>query len=80
MRLRISHLAFLLLPSSSTAHPEAEAEPDASADAQTYTNNAPFSGAIYIVNPNGQQISAASANMCPSYASLSCGNIGAPSW
>ncbi|KAF2193450.1 hypothetical protein K469DRAFT_549716 [Zopfia rhizophila CBS 207.26] len=52
----------------------------ANPDAQQYTNNAPFSGAIYIVNPNGQEVNAAGANVCPSYASASCSNIGHPSW
>ncbi|KAF2493566.1 hypothetical protein BU16DRAFT_528842 [Lophium mytilinum] len=41
---------------------------------------APFSGAIYIVYPNGQQVNAAGANMCPSYASVSCSSINQPSW
>jgi len=41
---------------------------------------APFSGALYIVYPNGQSVNTASTNMCPSYASVSCSNIGQPSW
>ncbi|KAF2812245.1 uncharacterized protein BDZ99DRAFT_486869 [Mytilinidion resinicola] len=41
---------------------------------------APFSGAIYIVYPNGQQVNQASTNMCPSYASVSCSSINQPSW
>ncbi|ORY12855.1 hypothetical protein BCR34DRAFT_481942 [Clohesyomyces aquaticus] len=61
-----------LFPVLCTANPEA--------DPQTYTNNAPFSGAIYIVNPNGESVNAAGANYCPSYASLSCANMGQPSW
>ncbi|KAF2874339.1 hypothetical protein BDV95DRAFT_474576, partial [Massariosphaeria phaeospora] len=60
--------------------PNPEANPDASSDPQTYTNNAPFSGAVYIVNPNGQEISTANTNLCPDQASLSCSNINHPSW
>jgi len=44
------------------------------------TTYAPFSGAIYIVYPNGQSVNTANANMCPSYASVSCSSIGQPSW
>ncbi|KAF2787100.1 hypothetical protein K505DRAFT_317271 [Melanomma pulvis-pyrius CBS 109.77] len=50
------------------------------ADPQQYTNNAPFSGAIYIVSPNGQQVTTTGTNMCPNYASISCSNINQPSW
>jgi len=46
---------------------------------QTYTY-APFSGAIYLIAPNGQTVNTASADMCPSYASVSCSSIGQPSW
>ena len=64
------------------ALPEALPQPEAiaEAEAQTYTNNAPFSGAIYIVNPDGQAVTAQGSNMCPNYASLSCGDISQPSW
>ncbi|KAF2003609.1 hypothetical protein P154DRAFT_78823 [Amniculicola lignicola CBS 123094] len=73
-----SRFLFALLLTCVFANAEADAEPEA--DPQTYTNNAPFSGAIYIVNPNGQEITTANTNMCPSYASISCSNAGAPSW
>lgn len=59
------------------------AEPIAKPDAmpQQLTNNAPFSGAVYIVDGNGQQVSAQnSGNWCPSSASLSCSSVGQPSW
>lgn len=72
MRFAPSRVLSLLFPILCLADPEA--------DPQTYTNNAPFSGAIYIVNPNGQQVTTTDANMCPSYASVSCGSIGQPSW
>ena len=65
-------LAALFLPFLCIAAPEA--------DPQTYTNNAPFSGAIYIVSPDGQQITTTNSNMCPNYASVSCSSINAPSW
>lgn len=51
----------------------------AAPEPQTYTY-APFSGAIYLIAPNGQTISTESADMCPSYASVSCSTIGQPSW
>ncbi|KAF2706297.1 hypothetical protein K504DRAFT_386473 [Pleomassaria siparia CBS 279.74] len=68
------HLAELLFPILCLAAPGAEPEP------QSYTNNAPFSGAIYIVNPNGQQVTTTNTNMCPSTASTSCSVINQPSW
>ncbi|OCL07938.1 hypothetical protein AOQ84DRAFT_222418 [Glonium stellatum] len=51
----------------------------AAPEPQTYTY-APFSGAIYLVAPNGQTVSTESADVCPSYASVSCSTIGQPSW
>ncbi|KAF2621632.1 hypothetical protein BU25DRAFT_236184 [Macroventuria anomochaeta] len=58
-----------------------EARPDAEADAAPQiTNNAPFSGAVYLVNPNGQQVTAQGTNYCPSSASQSCSSVNAPSW
>lgn len=65
-------LAALLFPILCIADPEA--------DPQQYTNYAPFSGAIYIVGPGGQQVSTTDANVCPNYASVSCSNINQPSW
>ncbi|KAF2468643.1 uncharacterized protein BDR25DRAFT_265439 [Lindgomyces ingoldianus] len=62
---------FFLLPILCIAEPDADPQ---------YTNNAPFSGAIYIVNPNGESVNAAGTNYCPSYASVSCANMGSPSW
>ncbi|KAF1829140.1 hypothetical protein BDW02DRAFT_182476 [Decorospora gaudefroyi] len=58
------------------------AEPIAKPEAipQQLTNNAPFSGAVYIVNPDGQQVVAQDANWCPSSASVSCSNVHQPSW
>jgi hypothetical protein len=60
----------------------ATAEPIAKAEAvpQQLTNNAPFSGAVYIVSPNGGQVVAQGNNMCPSSASVSCANVNQPSW
>ncbi|KAF2643537.1 hypothetical protein P280DRAFT_255407 [Massarina eburnea CBS 473.64] len=60
------------------ANPEALPNPDANAipdaDPQTLTNNAPFSGAVYIVDSNGQQVTNANTNYCPNSASVSCGD------
>ncbi|KAF2130653.1 hypothetical protein P153DRAFT_288980 [Dothidotthia symphoricarpi CBS 119687] len=58
------------------------AEPIAKPEAipQQFSNNAPFSGAIYIVNPDGSQVSAQNSNWCPSSASISCSNVNQPSW
>jgi len=58
------------------------AEPIAKPEAvpQQISNNAPFSGAVYIVNPDGQQVVAQDANFCPSSASVSCSNVNQPSW
>jgi len=58
------------------------AEPIAKPEAipQQISNNAPFSGAVYIVNPDGQQVVAQDANWCPSSASVSCSNVNQPSW
>jgi hypothetical protein len=47
---------------------------------QQITNNAPFSGAVYIVSPDGQQVVAQGTNMCPASASVSCANVNQPSW
>ncbi|KAF1957073.1 hypothetical protein CC80DRAFT_379910, partial [Byssothecium circinans] len=55
-----------------------EANPDA--EPQSYTNNAPFSGAIYIVDPNGQQITTQNTKLCPNSASVSCGDINRWGW
>ncbi|KAF1845224.1 uncharacterized protein K460DRAFT_105185 [Cucurbitaria berberidis CBS 394.84] len=58
----------------------AEPIPRPEAVPQQLTNNAPFSGAVYIVNPNGEQIVAQDSNWCPSSASVSCSNVHQPSW
>ncbi|KAF2449652.1 hypothetical protein P171DRAFT_197250 [Karstenula rhodostoma CBS 690.94] len=78
MRLRLVIFAFPFVLSTCTAHavPEPRPEPKAFAEAQSYVNNAPFSGAIYIVNPDGQP----AQGSCPAHASLSCGDQGHPSW
>ncbi|KAH7135999.1 hypothetical protein B0J11DRAFT_176458 [Dendryphion nanum] len=68
-------LSLLLFVTFSSAEPDAQPE----AEPQQFTNNAPFSGAIYIVNPNGQEITTYS-NQCPSYAAQNCGSIGKTSW
>ncbi|CAI6326119.1 unnamed protein product [Periconia digitata] len=65
---------FSLLVPSTFAHPEAHAEP------QTYSNNAPFSGAVYIVDPNGQHVTTQSSDLCPNTASVSCGDINQWGW
>jgi hypothetical protein len=72
-------LFFFLFAALCAAAPEARpgAEPDA---APQITNNAPFSGAVYLVDPNGQQVTAQGTNYCPSSASQSCSSINAPSW
>lgn len=58
-----------------------KANPEAEADAYPQiTNNAPFSGAVYIVNSNGQEVTAQGTNYCPSSASQSCSSVNAPSW
>ncbi|PVI05146.1 hypothetical protein DM02DRAFT_127848 [Periconia macrospinosa] len=64
--------AFPLLISSAFANPDAEP--------QTYSNNAPFSGAIYIVDGNGQHVTTQSSNLCPNTASISCGDINQWGW
>ncbi|KAF2274090.1 uncharacterized protein EI97DRAFT_422985 [Westerdykella ornata] len=64
------------------AHPEPRPDPDPDPLPQ-FTNNAPFSGAIYIVNTDGQPITYTSGvdqNLCPAQAPVSCGTINQPSW
>ncbi|KAF2110553.1 hypothetical protein BDV96DRAFT_195274 [Lophiotrema nucula] len=80
LRLGLLLLLSILCAADPNPEPEPEPEPEADPEAQTYTNNAPFSGAIYIVDPNGQQITAQGQNWCPNFASLSCGSMGSPSW
>lgn len=47
------------------------------------TNNAPFSGIVYLVYPNGQPVDVStlsgSTNLCPQQAPLSCSSVGQPS-
>lgn len=69
-------LLALCLSSISIAEPMAKAEPVP----QQLTNNAPFSGAVYIVSPDGGQVVTQGNNMCPSSASVSCANVNQPSW
>jgi hypothetical protein len=80
MRVALQQLLFLL-PSLCFAHPkadpDAQPEAEAAAEPQTYQNN--FSGAIYIVYPDGQAVTAGT-NMCPNTAASSCSNAGYPSW
>ncbi|KAH7083086.1 hypothetical protein BKA63DRAFT_529964 [Paraphoma chrysanthemicola] len=71
-----SHLLALLFTSRVIAEPIAKPE----ALAQQLTNNAPFSGAVYIVNPEGGQVVAQGTNLCPASASVSCSNVNQPSW
>ncbi|KAH7384623.1 hypothetical protein BKA66DRAFT_511790 [Pyrenochaeta sp. MPI-SDFR-AT-0127] len=68
----------LALPFLTFSVAEPIARPEAFA--QQLTNNAPFSGAVYIVNPNGEQIVAQDSNWCPASASVSCSNVNQPSW
>ncbi|KAF2433373.1 hypothetical protein EJ08DRAFT_694654 [Tothia fuscella] len=62
------------------AFPEAEAEAEPIAARQVIYNNAPFSGAVYIVGANGAQLGAASPAYCPNQAPQGCGNIGVWNW
>ncbi|KAH6633230.1 hypothetical protein C7974DRAFT_167936 [Boeremia exigua] len=77
--MRTFHLVAALFVTLCAATPKARPEVEADAVPQI-TNNAPFSGAIYLVNPNGQQVTAQSTNYCPSSASQSCSSVSAPSW
>lgn len=70
-------LSLLLFNTICVAEPEAEAE--AEALPQQFNNNAPFSGAVYIVNPNGQEITTYTGQ-CPAFAAQSCSEIGKMSW
>lgn len=73
------HLVVALFAVLCAARPEAKPEAEADAAPQI-TNNAPFSGAIYLVTPDGQQVTAQDTNYCPSSASQSCSSVNAPSW
>lgn len=79
MMVSLFWLPFLLFNVFCIAEPEAKAEAEAEADPQQFNNNAPFSGAVYIVNPNGQEITTYS-NQCPAFAAQSCSDIGKVSW
>lgn len=73
------NLTVLLLAALCAATPNAS--PNAEADAEPQiTNNAPFSGAVYLINPNGEQVTAQGTDYCPSSASQSCSSVNAPSW
>lgn len=77
--LLIPKLCCLLFAAICVAAPGAQ--PDAEADAEPQiTNNAPFSGAVYLVNPNGEQVTTQDTNYCPASVSQSCSSVNAPSW
>lgn len=76
MRLIASAAVTLFLTAFSVAEPVAIPDPFA----QQLTNNAPFSGAVYIVYPNGEQVVAQDTNWCPASASVSCSSVNQPSW
>ncbi|KAH3943060.1 hypothetical protein HBI56_101150 [Parastagonospora nodorum] len=75
-RFALGSLLAVLLPVFTGAEPIAKPE----AVPQQLTNNAPFSGAVYIVSPDGGQVVAQGTNMCPASASVSCANVNQPSW
>ncbi|KAF2203363.1 hypothetical protein GQ43DRAFT_271138 [Delitschia confertaspora ATCC 74209] len=80
----IFHLLLSLFPIFSSATPESI--PKAALAPRQYTQNAPFTGALFIYNagcPPGnscQQPNAAASNWCPSNAPVSCSSINQPSW
>ena len=57
-----------------------ERSPQPEAEAHPQGNYYAFSGAVYIVGSNGQQLNAASPAYCPNQAPQSCGNIGVWNW
>jgi hypothetical protein len=63
-----------------TPIPNAIADPLAIAEAQPDGIYAPFSGAIYIINPAGIQYSAGQPAQCPANAGQVCANLGAYNW
>jgi hypothetical protein len=71
----VAALLVALCAATPEANPKAKGNP-----IPQFNNNAPFSGAIYLVNPNGQQVTVQDTNYCPSSASQSCSSINAPSW
>jgi hypothetical protein len=71
-------LAPLLFTAFCIAAPEPR--PKAEAAPQELTNNAPFSGSVYLVYPNGQQVTTQDSNWCPASASKSCSSVNQPSW
>jgi len=75
-------LALVVLYSLVLASAEPVADPFPAADPQTFSNYAPFSGAIYIVNggQGGTQFSSASPAQCPANAPQGCGNINVWNW
>ncbi|KAF1977590.1 hypothetical protein BU23DRAFT_299508 [Bimuria novae-zelandiae CBS 107.79] len=70
-----SALSFVFTTCTTHALPDPCAEPEANPEAQNY-NYQPFSGAIYVVDSNGQP----AQGSCPASAALSCGDQGYPSW
>lgn len=77
--LAVVRLVAALFAALCAATPEARPEAEADAAPQI-SNNAPFSGAVYLVNSDGQQVTAQNTNYCPSSASQSCSSVNAPSW
>ncbi|KAF2674671.1 hypothetical protein BT63DRAFT_449661 [Microthyrium microscopicum] len=66
-----------------TAEPNAESEPalDKLIEREAQSNiYAPFSGAIYIVGPQGSTLTNAAAAQCPANAPQNCGNINVWNW
>lgn len=59
---------------------EARVGPAINEDLVERQNYYAFSGAVYIVEGNGQQLNAASPAYCPAQAPQGCGNIGVWNW
>lgn len=77
--INLLYLLFLFLQASAKPLAEPGAEP------QQFTNNAPFSGAIYlsIPNCNGPQCALPDGgltNYCPNNAPVSCKSVEQPQW
>jgi hypothetical protein len=65
MSFLLKSLVSILLPVLCIAEPQV-------------VNYAPFSGAIYIVDPYGQAL--VNGNWCPADAPISCNSLNQPSW
>lgn len=72
---------YSLVVNQALAEPLPIPDPTPVADPQ-FVNNAPFSGAIYIVGEGGHnvQFSGASPAQCPAHAPQGCGNINVWNW